>query len=256
MTRSRMVKVPGVNLSMEDAGSGPSTIVFLHGLGGTIEQWRVTIDSLAPSARVLAYDLRGHGRSSAPRDGDFSAAAMTADLAAVLDAAHVTRATLVGHSLGAAIAAHFARVDSARVAGLILLDPPPGGPNNSIAFRNMLAAMESPAFDSVLDATFAPAVAMSDAATRSLVLTGLRTTPRATIVSALRGLSTFNLADDLRYNTDRLWIVQSNRASAVTQYVSLSAKRERVQMGGTSHWMQVERPAEVVTIIRRFLALQ
>ncbi len=250
------METAGVTLHVEDSGNGPTALVFLHGLGGNAEQWRAVIDSLRPDARILAYDLRGHGRSSAPRDRDFSATAMTADLGAVLDAAHVTRAILIGHSLGGAVAAHFARANPARVTGLILLDPAGGGPDTSAAYRRMLTAMETSAYDSTLTANFAPAVAMSDAFTRSTVLNGFRQTPPTTIVSGFRALGTFDLADDLRTTSNRVWIVRSNRAPAATRYVSVSATRERVQLGNTSHWMQVERPEEVVTIIRRFLALE
>ncbi|TIW78750.1 MAG: alpha/beta fold hydrolase, partial [Mesorhizobium sp.] len=46
-----------------EAGAGPRTIVFLHGFGACREIWRDVMAPLAAEARILAYDLPGHGHS-------------------------------------------------------------------------------------------------------------------------------------------------------------------------------------------------
>ncbi|MGK3816897.1 alpha/beta fold hydrolase, partial [Enterococcus faecium] len=61
----------------------------------------------APDVRLLAPDLRGRGRS-ADLSGPFGMSAHSDDLAAILDAAGVDRALIVGHSMGAFVSAVFA----------------------------------------------------------------------------------------------------------------------------------------------------
>ena len=59
---------PAVRISVIDiAPERPEqTLVLIHGFGGRARQWRYQIESFAERNRVLAPDLRGHGRSSRP----------------------------------------------------------------------------------------------------------------------------------------------------------------------------------------------
>jgi lipase len=72
--------------------------------------------------RVVAYDLRGHGRS--PWEGDQSLAAHAADLGEVLETCGIEQTALLGDSFGARIAIEFAAAHGDRVTALVLLDPP------------------------------------------------------------------------------------------------------------------------------------
>ena len=78
-------------------------IVLVHGWTCALRFWTHQLRDLSSSNRLIAYDLRGHGRSEAPRGWDFSSRALADDLQAVLEAtlAGGERALLVGHSLGA-----------------------------------------------------------------------------------------------------------------------------------------------------------
>ncbi len=71
---------------------------------------------------VIAYDLRGHGRS--PWSGAQTLAAHCDDLEHVLETCGVDQAVIIGHSLGARIAVEFAEQHGERVTALVLLDPP------------------------------------------------------------------------------------------------------------------------------------
>ncbi|MDQ1711841.1 MAG: 3-oxoadipate enol-lactonase [Frankiaceae bacterium] len=88
----------GVALHVESYGSGEPVTVFAAGLGGTIAETR-TLGSGVAGTRVF-FDFRGHGASGSPESGDWSYAALAADLRAVADATRATRA--VGVSMGAA----------------------------------------------------------------------------------------------------------------------------------------------------------
>lgn len=101
-----------------------STVVLAHGWTEELSFWGPVIRRLtAAGLRAVAYDLRGHGRSSPAADADYALARFGDDLEAVLDAAGDERVTVAGHSLGAmSIAAWAQRHDPgrrARAAALI-----------------------------------------------------------------------------------------------------------------------------------------
>ena len=84
------------------AGSGAHTIVLVHCWAGNLGFWREQVPALAGRARLILIDLPGHGQSDQPHTAytmDFFAQAVLA----VLRDAHVDKATLVGHSMGAPV---------------------------------------------------------------------------------------------------------------------------------------------------------
>jgi pyruvate dehydrogenase E2 component (dihydrolipoamide acetyltransferase) len=105
-----------------ESGSGDRTIVLLHGFGGWHGIWDGIATALAAESRVLAYDLPGHaGSLSWPDAGPakLAARAILADLAG----RDITKAHIVGHSMGGAIAALAGLIEPDRVASLTLLAP-------------------------------------------------------------------------------------------------------------------------------------
>ncbi len=112
-----------VILAGEQAGSGPA-LVLLHGLSATRRYVVMGSRALERSGhRVLSYDARGHGRSSAAPDRAYSYQRLVADLRAVLDAADIERAVLAGASMGAHTAVRFALEQPQRVAALAIITP-------------------------------------------------------------------------------------------------------------------------------------
>ena len=97
--------------------------VLLHGLASNLTRWSEFVEHTALADRwdLLRVDLRGHGDS--PTTGAIGLELWCDDLAAMLDAEGHPRAVLVGHSLGAQVALHFAVRHVARAAGLALIDP-------------------------------------------------------------------------------------------------------------------------------------
>lgn len=112
-------EVDGLALHYVVDGRGPA-VVLLHGLGGFAESWRHNVPSLAARATVYAVDLPGFGRSGKP-PADYSLGFFARALHAFLDGVGLTHASLVGHSLGAAVAVTYALTRPARVERLALL---------------------------------------------------------------------------------------------------------------------------------------
>ena len=96
-------------------------MVLLHGIAGTSATWDAVIPRLAEHHEVLAPDLLGHGESAKP-NGDYSLGAYANSLRDLLEALGLTRATLVGHSLGGGIAMQFAYQFLERCERLVLVD--------------------------------------------------------------------------------------------------------------------------------------
>jgi pimeloyl-ACP methyl ester carboxylesterase len=118
------VSTRGVTLFGEHAGEGPA-VVLLHGLTAT-RRYVVMGSRLIERSgyRAIAYDARGHGRSTpAPDPGEYDYEHLAEDLEAVLDALGVRRALLAGASMGALTATRFALRHPERVAALGLITP-------------------------------------------------------------------------------------------------------------------------------------
>lgn len=112
-------EVDGLRLHYVAEGRGP-VVILLHGLGGFAESWRHTIGALAARATVLALDLPGSGQSAMPRTR-YRLPFFARTLHGFLEALSVPRASLVGHSLGGAVAVTYALTHPTRVERLALL---------------------------------------------------------------------------------------------------------------------------------------
>jgi len=101
-------------------------LVLLHGIGSGAASWVQQLEALGANRRVLAWDAPGYGMSTPVAPESPVAADYASVLTEWLDALHIERCVLVGHSLGAIIAGAFAAVHPQRVSGLLLLSPAGG----------------------------------------------------------------------------------------------------------------------------------
>jgi pimeloyl-ACP methyl ester carboxylesterase len=116
----------GERIYWESVGVGEPALVLCHGAGGNHAVWYQQTPVFARHRRVISWDQRGFGRSTA-RGGPTRPELAVRDLAAVLDAAAVSGASdLVGQSMGGWTALGFALAEPARVRRLVLADTPGG----------------------------------------------------------------------------------------------------------------------------------
>ena len=105
------------------AGTGVP-VILIHGYANSLEGWSGLGDSLARDDEVIALDLRGHGRSTKfSRQSDYGRH-IADDVVHLLDYLHIRRAHLVGHSMGALVAANIVERYPDRVASATLLAGP------------------------------------------------------------------------------------------------------------------------------------
>jgi pimeloyl-ACP methyl ester carboxylesterase len=111
----------GVTVEYVENGALAGTpLLLLHGLSDSWHSFLPMLPHLPQRVRSLAFTQRGHGQSSKPRD-DYRLETLVSDTLAFLDAMHVERAIVAGHSMGAAVATLLAARHGDRVAGLALL---------------------------------------------------------------------------------------------------------------------------------------
>ena len=113
------VEVDGVDLHYVEAGSGPP-LLLLHGLNGSTFSFRLLMPYLTPHFRAIALDLMGFGYSDRPQHRDYSLGAQARLVAGFLDTLGIEKASVLGHSLGGAVAMHLALEFPERVDRLIL----------------------------------------------------------------------------------------------------------------------------------------
>jgi pyruvate dehydrogenase E2 component (dihydrolipoamide acetyltransferase) len=119
----------GRALRIGRAGKGDGVpAVLIHGFAGDLNGWLFNLETLVARGPVIAVDLPGHGGSTKDVD-DGSLDALARDVGAALDALGVTRARLIGHSLGAAVAVRLAQMRPGLAQALVLIAPAymPGG---------------------------------------------------------------------------------------------------------------------------------
>ncbi len=123
--RGEFVDLDGVRLYCYAFGSRGAghPIVLVHGAFTSSHVWQDTLPRLPKGHRVLVLDLLGHGRSDPPGRASMAISAHAARVEQLLDVMGVPKVSMVGHGVGAAIAALVAQRQPSRVTHLALFNP-------------------------------------------------------------------------------------------------------------------------------------
>ena len=249
---SRRVRGPAGKLVVDDGGTGVP-VVFVHSLAGTGRHWSAQLDHLRQSRRAVAFDLRGHGGSEPPKNGEHSITALAADVGAVADALGLDRFTLVGHSMGGGVALAYAAAHPARVDRLLLLDPIGDGTQiPAAAMQPLLDGLESPAYQETIEGYW-DTITGPNAAVRERLLRDLRATPRRTVVEGFKATMRFDPNPLLAgFRGPTLAVVTPSNDYPFSIHRLKGGPPHRV-IEGTGHWIQLDQPAEFNRILENFL---
>jgi sigma-B regulation protein RsbQ len=103
------------------AGKGDKALVFVHGWSGNQEFWREQVPAVGDKAKVLLIDLPGHGKSDKPHTA-YAMDFFGDSVIAVMRDAKISKATLIGHSMGVAVICRAYAKAPDVVAGLVAVD--------------------------------------------------------------------------------------------------------------------------------------
>jgi pimeloyl-ACP methyl ester carboxylesterase len=271
----KYLELHGDRIAYRDAGAG-ETILLIHGMAGSSETWRAMIPQLAKKYRVVAPDLLGHGQSDKPR-GDYSLGAFAVWLRDLLDELGVTRATIVGQSLGGGVAMQFVYQHPDYCQRLVLISSGGLGPDVGWTLR----LLSAPGAELIMPIIAPPPVlkagnklrswfssmgvqsprgaeiwsaysSFADSQTRQAFLRTLRSVVdyRGQAVSALNRLHVASELPIMAIWGDKDQIIPVSHA-----YAAHEARPEcRLEvLEGVGHFPQVERPAEVVDLLDDFI---
>ncbi len=245
-------------IAWTEAGSG-DPVVFLHPIVATRSFWDPQLDDLADTWRCLAWDAPGYGSSAPAPSAGFVDVADA--LHAILDTVGLARVDLVGLSLGAMHAMHFARRHPTRVRRLVLADTSPAfGVDPDVWLADWLAPLDR----GDTPATIARGVIESVIAQPlpGATMTALIESMSRISAEAFRAASHTLVSHDLRDRLDEiphetLVIVGADDAETPLEYAEqlvagLPAARLRI-IDGAGHLSSREAPEAFNDAVRGFL---
>jgi len=118
----------GVQIYYDIQGpEGALPLLLSHGHAAATQMWAAQVEALKEKFRIITWDLRGHGRSDCPTDQALYTVEHTVDdIAAILDACHIDKAVIGGHSLGGVMTFQFQLKYPQRMLAMIILNSGPG----------------------------------------------------------------------------------------------------------------------------------
>src|SRR5262249_22785074 len=114
--------VDGIAIHSTVHGSGPRTVVFVHGWTCDESSWRDQVPFFEKNYRVITLDLPGHGKSGSPSGGPLTMDRFARSIEAVRVEAGAGKIVLVGHSMGTPVIRQYARLYPKNVAALVPVD--------------------------------------------------------------------------------------------------------------------------------------
>src|ERR1043165_9296273 len=291
---SRFALSSGVRIHYKSLGLGTTAVVFVHCWSCDLTFWRSQLPAVDGRVRAIVLGLPGFGRSDKP-DVAYTMDYFAGAIDAVLQAAGVTRAVLVGHSLGAPAVRQYYRRFRSKVAALVVVDGPLRSPfGDSAQTARFVAQWEGPDYaervsgvvdgplrspfgDSAQTARFVAQwegpdyaervsgmvdglfATSADTVLRAAVKRQMQGTPQRVAASAMRGM-----ADPAIWRDDPIEVpvlaVMSGRplwSPDYVAYVKRLAPGVRYEtMAGVGHFLMLERPAEFNAILDDFLREQ
>ena len=136
------VHANGIDIHYDVQGDGP-WLILAHSLATDLSMWDDQMAALTPHFRVLRFDTRGHGGTSAP-EGAYDFAWLTADVLWLMARLGIGRAHFCGISLGGMIAQHVALAAPEKIDKLVLVSTTSGyGPEAKALWAERIAAVRA-----------------------------------------------------------------------------------------------------------------
>lgn len=256
----------GLSLAYYDSRTEQKpVVVLLHGYCGSSAYWEQVVEPLSGVARLIAPDLRGHGRSSAetgPEETN-TMELYADDLAAMLDQLRINKACVLGHSLGGYIALAFAERYEEKLAafGLVHSTPLPDSDAAKENRDNAAAAIRKDgvaAFvEGLVPKLYSPdnKSAMPDQVARSIEIG--RATSAAGAIGAAKGMKLRPDRTEVLKRTKLPVLLLAGEQDQIIPvertFVAEGPNITREKLADAGHMGMVERPEPFAEAIKRFV---
>jgi pimeloyl-ACP methyl ester carboxylesterase len=237
-------------------GSGPGTLVFVHGWTGSLDMWRLQAPVFAAKGfRVIALDLPGHGGSDAP-DVAYTMELFARAVDAVMRDAGAARAVLVGHSMGTPVVREFYRRHPEKTRALVSVDGSLRALFTPEEAEEILVPYRGPGYAQQLE-RFADFMIPADQPALRAEAKGIMTkTPQRVALSAFE-----NMADPENFREDPIRVpllcVLARDSHWPADYEAfvrrLAPQSEYRVLEGVGHFVMLQRPTEFNAILSEFL---
>jgi pimeloyl-ACP methyl ester carboxylesterase len=240
-------------LYMDSRGTGDPPVLFLHSFAGDCTHWAPVLEALARRYRVVAFDFSGHGQSPAAR-GRYSIKRLAQDVLTVANAQNLEHFVLVGHSLGAFVAAEFAATGPQRLKKLILVDAPPApGALSPEVTQQFRAALAQDPYAAVEQYWKQQPFVNSRPETQRRLLLSLHRLARNAAIELTEDLLGYDATQALRlYAGPKFAIVTRANDTPLSLHHAVPDIEYSV-IEGTGHWIHLDRPPEFIAVLERLL---
>lgn len=251
-----------ISVRYEIAGEGP-WLILAHSLATDLTLWDDQMPALVPNFRVLRYDTRGHGGSSAP-DRAYDFGMLAADVLGLMDAIGVERAHFCGISMGGMIAQHVALAAPDRIDKLVLVSTTSGYPPEARAiWAERIAAVRrngvEPLVAPTLERWFTSPYRAAHPAVMARIGNLIRATPPAGYIGSGQALATLDITEQLAaLRCPTLVIAGADDAgtpSAMGKRIAATIPGARFELiESASHLCNVEQSEAFNRLVGEFLA--
>jgi pimeloyl-ACP methyl ester carboxylesterase len=249
--------VDGLKIHASSAGSGRTTIVFVHGWTCDSSSWAAQVPVLAKKYRVLTLDLPGHGQSGATKDGKYSMDLFARAVEAVRAEAGTDKIVLVGHSMGAPVIRQYARLFPQHVAALVAVDGP-------LDMRQFPSEFKPPSLtgpeglkarEGMIRGMFTP---QTPPDVQQKVLAMMLKAPEATAIGAMGSMMdpALRKSDVTPMPALAIWAGTNQQMPKLEEARQALPKFEQTQVGGTGHFVMMEKPEEFNRLLVAFVDKQ
>ena len=253
-----------MKLNHKISGSG-KPVIIMHGLFGMLDNWRSIARMLEDDFQCILVDLRNHGRS--PHTDEMSYHLMVTDVIGFMDELQLSKAIIVGHSMGGKVAMHLALEHPDRVEKLIVVDiaPKEYPPHH----QEVIAAIQAINPETMVDRAAAEKTFSQflgdDQATIQFLLKNLSRKPEGGFEWKANMASLINHYTDLMegiipeatYSGPVLFIRGSESGSVLDEdwpsILDLFPNAVLISIPGAGHWVHADAPEPFAHELKQFM---
>jgi pimeloyl-ACP methyl ester carboxylesterase len=249
----RTIAGPAGNLHVSDGGAGAGhPVLFVHSFAGSSKHWTAQLEFLRRTRRALAIDLRGHGQSAPPRDGDYAVASLANDIAAAVEALSLQEIILVGHSMGGCASIAYAGDHPDHVAGLMLAGTP--GKTPRAQSEKIMEAMNAD-YDRVAEDYWNKLLEGAEPEVRARVRADMKKIPADAAQLMIEAVFAFDPLQAMKKYPGPCLVVNTPHADTPDALHKQIPDLPFEMIEGTSHWLQMDRPGEFNDLLAEFIEL-